>query len=223
MTGAALIAFHNVRKSFRYSGGVKFILRDFSMELPTDKNIAVIGRNGAGKSTFLRMIAGTVPPERGHISRRGRISWPMGFSGGLHPALTGRQNARFVARIYGMRTEDMVAFVDDFAELGGFLDMPLTTYSSGMKARLSFGISLACKFDCYLIDEITEVGDASFREKCRLAFNERMKTSRLIVVSHAEATLKSLCNAGLVLNDGFAQYFPDLDEALASYRKSLAA
>jgi len=223
MTGAAQIAFRNVTKFYRYPGGVKSILRDFTMELPADKNIAVIGRNGAGKSTLLRMISGTLPPERGHITRRGRISWPMGFAGGLHPALTGRQNARFVARIYGMRTDEMVDFVADFSELGGFLDMPLNTYSSGMKARLAFGISLAAKFDCYLIDEITEVGDANFREKCRLAFREQMKSSQLIVVSHAEGTLKSLCNAGLVLIDGEAEYFPVLEEALAAYRTSLKA
>lgn len=215
------INFRNVSKSYQFTGGVKSILRDFTMELPADRNIAVIGRNGAGKSTILRMISGTLPPERGQIIRKGRISWPMGFSGGLHPALTGRQNARFVARVYGMSTDDMVDFVADFSELGGFLDMPLSTYSSGMKARLAFGVSLAAKFDCYLIDEITEVGDAAFREKCRLAFRERMKSAQLIVVSHSEATLKSLCNAGLLLIEGQAQYFPVLDEALAAYRESL--
>jgi capsular polysaccharide transport system ATP-binding protein len=223
MAGSALIGFHNVTKFYRYSGGVKSILRNFTMDLPPDRNIGVIGRNGAGKSTLLRMISGALPPERGHITRRGRISWPMGFSGGLHPALTGRQNARFVARIYGMATDDMVDYVADFSELGGFLDMPLNTYSSGMKARLSFGISLAAKFDCYLIDEITEVGDTVFREKCRRAFKEQMASSQLIVVSHAEGTLRSLCNAGLVLIDGQAQYFSDLEQALAAYRESLKA
>lgn len=223
MAGAGHIAFHNVSKSFRFKGGIKYILRDFTMELPSDKSIAVIGRNGAGKSTLLQMIAGTLPPERGHITRSGRFSWPMGFSGGLHPALTGRQNARFIARIYGMSTDEMVDFVEDFSELGAFIDMPMNTYSSGMKARLSFGISLAARFDCYLIDEITEVGDAVFREKCRLAFRERMKSARLIVVSHAEQTLRSLCNAGLVLENGSAQYFPDLEAALAHYRTPRAA
>ncbi len=221
MATSPLIAFRNVTKFYRYPGGVKSILRNFTLDLPPDRNIAVVGRNGAGKSTLLRMISGTLPPERGQIIRRGRISWPMGFSGGLHSALTGRQNARFVARVYGIPTDEMVEFVADFSELGGFLDMPLNTYSSGMKARLAFGISLAAKFDCRLIDEITEVGDASFREKCRRAFTEQMKTSQLIVVSHAEGTLKALCNAGLVLIDGDARYFPDLEEALETYRESL--
>lgn len=223
MPGNARIAFHNVTKFYRYGGGVKSILRDFTMDLPPDRNIAVIGRNGAGKSTLLRMISGALPPERGHITRRGRVSWPMGFSGGLHPALTGRQNARFVARIYGMSTDDMVEFVADFSELGGFLDMPMNTYSSGMRARLAFGISLAARFDCYLIDEITEVGDAVFKEKCRRAFAAQMQSSQLIVVSHAEGTLRSLCNSGLVLIDGRAEYFPVLEDALAAYKKSLAA
>lgn len=218
-----LIEFRNVTKTYRFHGGVKTIVQDLTLALPRQSNVAVIGRNGAGKSTLLRMISGTLPPERGRILRHGRISWPMGFSGGLHPALTGRQNARFIARVYGTNTDDMVAFVADFSELGGFLDMPVNTYSSGMRARLAFGISLAAHCDCYLIDEITEVGDAVFREKCRLAFRERMEVSQLIVVSHSEPTLKSLCSSGLVLLDGKARYFESLDEALAVYRQSLVA
>src|SRR5690606_21100756 len=130
-------------------------------------NIAVIGRNGAGKSTLLRLVAGTLRPDRGEIRRHGRVSWPMGFSGAFHPALTGRQNARFVARIYGVDTDRLVADVADFAELGEFLDMPFQTYSAGMRARLAFGVSLAVSFDCYLVDEITAVGDAAFQDKCR--------------------------------------------------------
>lgn len=216
-----MISFRNVSKSYRFNGGLKPIVTNLTLDLPSDKNVAVVGRNGAGKSTLLRIISGALPPDRGQIIRNGRISWPMGFAGGLHPALTGRQNARFIARIYGMNTDDMVLFVDDFSELGGFLDMPLNTYSSGMKARLSFAISLAARFDCYLIDEITEVGDAVFREKCRRAFHERMKTAQRIVVAHSEPTLRSLCNSGLVLIDGVARFFEDLEEALELYRASL--
>ena len=221
MHASTMISFRNVSKSYRFSGGLKPIVTNLTLDFPSDKNVAIVGRNGAGKSTLLRIISGALPPDRGQIIRKGRISWPMGFAGGLHPALTGRQNARFIARIYGLNTEETVHFVDDFSELGGFLDMPLNTYSSGMKARLSFAISLAARFDCYLIDEITEVGDAVFREKCRRAFHEHMKTAQRIVVAHSEPTLRSLCNSGLVLIDGVARFFEDLEEALELYRASL--
>jgi capsular polysaccharide transport system ATP-binding protein len=216
-----LVEFRNVTKSYRIRGGSKPIVRDLTLILPSNQNVAVIGRNGSGKSTLLRMISGTLPPERGRILRHGRISWPMGFSGGLHAALTGRQNARFIARVYGTDTDYMVDYVTQFSELGSFLDMPINTYSTGMKARLAFGISLAAKCDCYLIDEITEVGDAVFKEKCRVAFREQMKGAQLIVVSHSEATLKSLCTSGLLLIDGVAHYFESLEEALQVYRHSL--
>jgi capsular polysaccharide transport system ATP-binding protein len=218
-----MIEFLNVSKGYRVKGEMKQILRDFSLAVPSDRNLALVGRNGAGKSTLLRMISGTLRPDRGNIRRHGKISWPMGFAGGLHPALTGRQNARFVARCYGIDTDEMVAFVEDFSELERFIDMPVTTYSSGMRARLAFGISLAARFDCYLIDEITEVGDAAFREKCRRAFRTRMQDARVIVAAHSEATLKSMCDAVLLLDKGEARYFDRLDEGLRAYRQALAA
>ncbi|MEI4474165.1 ABC transporter ATP-binding protein [Frigidibacter sp. MR17.24] len=216
-----MIDFQNVTKTYRLKGGVRTIVRDLSLSVPRDRNLALIGRNGAGKSTMLRMIAGSQAPDRGRILRHGRMSWPMGFSGGMHPALTGRQNARFIARVTGIDTDEMAGFVADFSELGSFLDMPVSTYSSGMRARLAFGISLAAKFDCYLIDELTEVGDAAFKKKCRDAFRARLENARVIVAAHSEATLRSLCNAALFLNQGTVRYFEDLEEALAAYRRSL--
>lgn len=215
-----MIDFHNVSKSYRLSNGqVRQIMKGLTLALPRDRNVALVGRNGAGKSTTLKLISGNLMPDRGAIIRHGRVSWPMGFSGGMHPALTGRQNARFIARIYGADTDEMVDFVADFSELGAFLDMPVQTYSSGMRARLAFGISLAAEFDCYLIDEITEVGDAAFRAKCRAAFQARMKTARVIVAAHSEATLRSMCDSVLLLDNGTVRWFDDLEDGLREYRR----
>jgi capsular polysaccharide transport system ATP-binding protein len=212
-----VIEFLNVSKQYRLNGAVKTIVRNLTYTLPAHRKIALIGRNGAGKSTLLRMICGTLRPDSGKIRRKGRISWPMGFSGGLHPALTGRQNARFVARIYGADTDEMVTFVEEFAELGPFLDMPLQTYSSGMRARLAFGVSMAAKFDCYLVDEITAVGDAGFRKKCQRVFADRLGQAQLVMVSHAEGTLREYCDSALVLEQGILRYFDDIEEGIDAY------
>ena len=217
-----MIEFHDVWKSYTLKGARKTILSGFTLSLPKDENVAIIGRNGAGKSTVLSMIAGTLVPDWGEIVRNGRTSWPMGFVGGFHGELTGRQNARFVARIYGADTDEMEAFVEEFAELDHFFDMPVRTYSSGMKARLAFGVSLAAEFDCYLVDEITGVGDTHFKEKCRLAFRERSEKSQLILVSHSAATLRSYCQSALFLENGSGTFYPDLDEALDAYDKMMA-
>lgn len=202
-------------------GGTRHVLRGLTIDLPRNRNVAIVGRNGAGKSTLLRMISGILRPDTGTIEREGQVSWPLGFAGGFHPALTGRQNARFVARVYGADTEDMVAFVEDFAELGAFLDMPFQTYSTGMRARLAFGVSMAADFDWYLVDEITAVGDKVFREKCKRAFEDKLTNAQMLMVSHSDATLREYCDAGLMLNDGHAWYFDDLEEALTAYQALL--
>lgn len=208
-------------KSYALPGGTRHILRNMTLDLPGDRSVAIVGRNGAGKSTLLRMVSGILNPDRGVIERVGKVSWPLGFSGGFHPALTGRQNARFIARVYGADTDEMVEFVEDFSELGGFLDMPFQTYSTGMRARLAFGVSMAADFDWYLVDEITAVGDKIFKEKCRRAFEEKLSSAQLLMVSHSDATLRDYCEAGLMLNNGEAWYFEDLNDALAAYQAIL--
>ncbi len=218
-----MISLQEVTKSYRVKGGTRDILRGLTFTFPAQGNVAIIGRNGAGKSTLLRMIAGIIRPDRGRILRRGRISWPLGFAGGLHPALTGRQNARFIARVYGADTDAMVAFVDEFSELGAFLDMPIEKYSTGMRARLAFAVSMAAEFDYYLVDEITAVGDAAFREKCRTAFQSKLPMARMIMVSHSEQTLRDYCSSGLLLDNGQAWFFDDLGDALRAYRDVLHA
>ncbi|MCV6593669.1 MAG: ABC transporter ATP-binding protein [Silicimonas sp.] len=216
-----MLRFCNVSKSYALPGGTRHILRNMTLDLPGDRSVAIVGRNGAGKSTLLRMVSGILNPDRGVIERVGKVSWPLGFSGGFHPALTGRQNARFIARVYGADTDEMVEFVEDFSELGGFLDMPFQTYSTGMRARLAFGVSMAADFDWYLVDEITAVGDKIFKEKCRRAFEEKLSSAQLLMVSHSDATLRDYCEAGLMLNNGEAWYFEDLNDALAAYQAIL--
>ncbi|MEM0949207.1 MAG: ABC transporter ATP-binding protein [Pseudomonadota bacterium] len=218
-----MIEFHNVRKTYTLKGVRKSVLNGLTLSLPKDRNIAIIGRNGAGKSTLLNIIAGTIPPDSGQVVRHGRTSWPMGFSGGFHGELTGRQNARFVARIYGADTDAMEDYVQEFAELEQFLDMPVRTYSTGMKARLAFGVSLAARFDCYLVDEITGVGDTRFRAKCKAAFDDRLKNAQLIMVSHSETTLRSYCNMALLLEGGTCTLYENVDQALKDYGRMMAA
>ena len=218
-----MINFDNVWKSYRLKGRTKYILRGLTMALPRDQNIGIVGKNGAGKSTFLKLVSGSITPDRGRIEAKGNISWPLGFAGGFHPQLTGRQNARFIARIYGADTDELVDFVKDFSELGPALDQPIRTYSTGMRARLAFGVSMAASFDCYLVDEITAVGDAAFKKKCHLAFREKMTDAQIIMVSHSEQTLKDYCDAAILLDDGQAWFFDKIDQCLEAYRASTAA
>lgn len=197
--------------------GKKEIIKPVDLRFPKGRNIGLLGINGAGKSTLLRLIAGSEAPTTGKIIRNVKMSWPLGFSGGFNGSLTGAENMRFVCRIYGHKIKQVEEFVREFSELGDYLDMPIRTYSSGMKARLAFGLSMAIDFDCYLVDEITGVGDRRFQEKCRDAFKERSKTSSLIMVSHNMPTLKEHCDMGLVLSDGKLSFYEDIDHAIEKY------
>lgn len=209
-----MIRFENLSKSFRMGDSRKVIIDHLDLTLPTGKSLALMGRNGAGKSTLLQMVAGTIRPDTGRILSDGTISWPVGLGGSLHKDLTGAQNIRFIARVYGVDTESLCAFVEDFAELGQHFHLPVRSYSSGMRSRLAFGASMGIRFDTYLVDEVTAVGDASFRVKSRAVFRERMKQSGAIFVSHDLGQLREYCDAGLVLERGRLQYYEDLEEAL---------
>lgn len=217
-----MIRIEGVSKAFRRNGVHRQILTNVTVTLPDVRGLALIGRNGAGKSTLLRIIAGTLRPDEGRVITDERISWPMGFAGGFHPALTGAQNARFVARLYGRDPHSLSDFVDQFAELGRSYRQPVETYSSGMKARLAFAVSIGLEFDCYLVDEIIGVGDAAFRERCRTAFRERLGHARLIMVSHNPQALKQFCEAGLVIEDGHLSLHRKLEDALAAHAAHLA-
>jgi capsular polysaccharide transport system ATP-binding protein len=212
-----MIYLESVTKSYTTGRARKVLMRDVSMRFPRGRSVGLLGRNGSGKSTLLRMIGGSIEPDSGRIHRAARVSWPLGFSGALHGALTGAQNARFVARIYGVDTKTMVEHVTDFAELGEFLHMPVRTYSSGMKARLAFAVSMAVDFEVYLIDEITAVGDAAFKRKCAAAFRAKLGYTDIIMVSHSAGAIRQYCDAGVVLENGHLTYYDDVNEALDAH------
>ena len=217
-----MIRFENLTKSFYMRGERRVLIDNLNLTLPTGRSLALLGRNGAGKSTLLQMIAGTMRADSGQIVSDGSISWPVGFGGSFHKDLTGAQNVRFIARIYGVDTESLLAFVDDFAELGKFYHMPVRAYSSGMKSRLTFGASMGIRFDTYLVDEVTAVGDAVFKRKSRAVFVDRMRHSSAIMVSHSMGQLRRFCNAGVVLENGQMQYFEDLEEAIAVHEEIMS-
>ncbi len=218
-----MIRFENLTKSFRLRGERKVVIDNLNLTLPTGKSLALLGRNGAGKSTLLQMIAGTMRPDSGRIVSDGSISWPVGFAGSFHRELTGAQNVRFIARVYGVDTDGLTAFVEDFAELGKSFHMPVRSYSSGMRSRLTFGASMGIHFDTYLVDEVTAAGDAAFKRKSRAVFADRMKNSSAIMVNHSMSEIRQFCDAGLVLENGQIQYFDDLEEAIETHEAILGA
>ena len=200
-----MIEVNDVYKRYRTEHGVgKWVLQGVNLRIPRDRSVGLIGRNGAGKSTLLRLIGGIDTPTRGKVVRRCRTSWPLGLAGGLQSVLTGRQNAKFVCRIHGHESDipEKLAFIADFSELGDAFDEPIKTYSSGMQARLKFAMSMAFDFDMYLVDELTAVGDAAFKNKAQAAFKSLADRSSLIMVSHAEGTLKQFCECGIWLHQG---------------------
>jgi capsular polysaccharide transport system ATP-binding protein len=217
-----MIEFDNVSKYFRTPRGRKCVLDHLTLTLPAGARVGVLGRNGAGKSTLLGMVAGIVKPSSGAIRRHAGVSWPLGLGGAAHKELTGAQNVRFVARIYGVDTDALLAYVREFAELGDFIDMPVRTYSSGMRARLTFGMSMGIPFDWYLVDEITSVGDTRFKQKSLALFRHRLKDAGLLMTSHSPGVLRSYCTAGLVLEGGRARYFEDLEAAIAMHESNMA-
>jgi capsular polysaccharide transport system ATP-binding protein len=209
-----MIVFEDISKGFWVKGAYRPVIRNLNLTLPSGKSLALLGRNGAGKSTLLSMVAGTLRPDTGRIISDGSISFTVGFAGSFHGDLTGAQNTRFVARVYGVDTDELTAFVADFAEIGDHFHMPVRTYSSGMRSRLAFGISLGIKFDTYLIDEATATGDARFRKKSSEFFRARMAESSAIMVSHSMADIRNFCDAGLVLHEGGIEVFEDVEDAI---------
>lgn len=210
-----MIRLENLNKSFLFRGERKVVANNLNVTFPTGVSVGLLGRNGAGKSTLLRMIAGAMEPDSGRIRTFGTISWPVGLAGGFHHDLTGAQNVRFIARVYGVDTGELLHFVESFAELGIHFHQPVRTYSSGMRARLGFGVSMGIRFDTYLVDEVTSVGDEIFKNKAQALFKERMRNAGAIVVTHAPPMMRQMCEAGAVLVDGDLHYFDDVGEAIA--------
>ncbi len=217
-----MIEFRGVSKRYLTPTSRKVVVDRLDLALPWGAKVGLLGRNGAGKTTLLAMVAGTVRPDAGEIRRSGAISWPLGFGGSFHKELTGAQNVRFVARIYGIDTDALVAYVADFAEIGEFMDMPVRNYSSGMRARLAFGMAMGISFDWYLVDEITAVGDSRFKRKSLGIFKSRLKDAGLLMVSHSVGTIRKYCDAGVVLEGGRARFYADVEEAIAVHEANMA-
>lgn len=216
-----MIRLENVTKLYRAGGRRTLVLDRVSAVFPTGVAVGLLGRNGAGKSTLLRMIAGTMRPTSGRIWSDGSISWPVGFAGSFHPDMTGSQNVRFIARIYGVDTDELVAYVRNFANIGHHFDRPVYTYSSGMRSRLAFGSSMGIAFDTYLVDEVTSVGDGDFRMRSQEVFNDRMQDAGAIVVSHGMGMIRSLCTLAAVLHDSTLTFYDDVEEAIARHEDLL--
>ena len=220
-----MIVFDNVTKYFPTKHGRKYILRDVSLTLKTGENVGVIGPNGAGKTTMMRLICGVDIPNSGRIDTTYFLSWPMGLAGGLQGAMSGRENAKFVCRILGEPEDQLaekLAFIQDFAEIGSDFDLPVQNYSTGMRARLNFAISMGFKFDCYVVDELTAVGDQRFREKSAKFFKDKRDEACFIKVSHNLKELEDECDSALFIMDGKLYYFPDIREGIQSYKDVLA-
>ena len=214
-----MIQLDNVFKYYKTHGHRKVVLDHISLDFMAGRSYGILGVNGAGKSTMMRILGGTELPNSGRLRRNVRVSWPLGFGGGLHPKLTGRENVQFVARLYGENVRRVTNFVEDFAEIGAYIDVPIMTYSSGMAARLAFGLSIAIDFECYLIDEVTSVGDAHFARRCKEEFDKRKKKSDVIMISHSMATLQEYCDRGIVLVGGRVHIFQNVDDAIELYKK----
>ncbi len=215
-----MIRFDNVSKFYSVYGKRRVILDRVNFTLRPDINYGVMGINGAGKSTTLRLLAGVEEPSRGRITRSGlRVSWPIGFSGGFNAKMTGRDNVIFVSRIHGEDPRKVLEFVEDFAELGSYLNMPVHTYSSGMGSRLAFGVSMAIPFDTYLIDETLSVGDARLQKRCKELFDMRRQTANIILISHSMEQIRQYCSQAIILVNGQAIIYDKVDDAILAYRR----
>ncbi|MCB1998144.1 MAG: ABC transporter ATP-binding protein [Burkholderiaceae bacterium] len=217
-----MIELQNLTKWFPSPQGRRYVFQDLSFRFPADASIGLIGRNGAGKSTLMNLLGGIDSPNEGRIVSDARISWPVGLGGGFQVALSARENAQFVCRVYGAtgpRMKRLVAFVRDFAELGDYFDMPIRTYSSGMRSRFAFGLSMAFDFDYYLIDEVMAVGDEQFRTKSRAVLAERLKHSRIVLVSHRMRDVREYCDKVVLIDGGQAKVFDDVEAGIAAYEK----
>lgn len=212
-----MIRCENLKKSYPMGSGRKQVLKGVGLTVTPGEKVGFLGRNGAGKTTLIKLIGGVEMPTSGRITREMSVSWPLGFGGGFQGSLTGYDNARFISRIYGHDYRDIKDYVEDFSELGRQLKMPVKTYSSGMRARLAFALSLAIEFDCYLIDEVIMVGDQNFHKKCHEELFVKRADRALILASHSAELIRDYCNRAMVLEDGLGTMYSEVNEALHIY------
>ncbi|ARP94065.1 ABC transporter ATP-binding protein [Bordetella genomosp. 13] len=216
-----MFTLNNLTKSYLTTSGRRYIFRDLSMVIPPDRNIALIGKNGAGKSTLMRLLSGVDAPDSGSVRTDKSISWPVGQSGGFQGSLSARDNVKFVCRIYGFEGDEMrskMRYVEEFADIGSWFDEPVRTYSSGMRSRIAFGLSMAFDFDYYLIDEVMAAGDNSFRVKCQEVFREKLVRSKIFLTTHNMKEVERLCDIVLLVGAGTITVYEDVAEGIAAYR-----
>lgn len=217
-----MIELKNLTKSYATPKGRHYVFKNLNAVLPENKSVALLGKNGAGKSTLLRIIGGIDYADEGEVITNKTISWPVALSGGFQGSLTARQNVRFVARLYVSNEDEVeyvVNFVEDFAEIGKYFDMPMKSYSSGMRSRIGFGLSMAFNFDYYLLDEAGAVGDASFRKKSQRLLDDLKQNSNIIMVSHNVKDLTRNCDVAFLVRDGKAEYFDNMQDAVEVYQE----
>jgi len=212
-----MIRLENLGKTYPTRRGPVTVLRDVNLTIEPGERVGILGRNGAGKSTLIRLISGAELPSGGTIERDMSVSWPLAFGGAFQGSLTGYDNLRFICRVYGVDPEDKVEFVEQFSELGIYFREPVKSYSSGMRARLAFAISMVIEFDCFLIDEIVAVGDARFHEKCNHELFVKRADRAMIIVSHQADYIRAHCTRASVLHDGQLHHAASLEEAFEFY------
>ncbi len=217
-----MIRLENVNKVYHTRCGPVQVLRDVNLDVQPGERVGILGRNGAGKSTLIRLVSGAEFPSSGSVERRMSVSWPLAFGGAFQGSLTGLDNLRFICRIYGVESEDKIAFVQEFSELGIYLKEPVKSYSSGMRARLAFAISMVIEFDCFLIDEIIAVGDVRFHEKCNHELFVKRGDRAMIIVSHHAPFIREHCTRAAVLKNGKLYAHDTLDEAFDFYHEQSA-
>jgi capsular polysaccharide transport system ATP-binding protein len=212
-----MIQCEGLTKSYPMGRGHKHVLKGLDFTVAKGEKIGLLGRNGAGKTTLIKLLGGVEMPTSGTIRRGMSISWPLGFGGGFQGSLTGYDNARFISRIYGQDYNAIKDYIEDFSELGRQLQMPVKTYSSGMRARLAFALSLVIEFDCYLVDEVIMVGDQNFQRKCHYELFEKRAGRSLILASHSAELVREYCDRAMILHEGYGQVYGDVEEALRIY------
>ena len=211
----------DVSKDYHTRQGRRRVLDTINLQVRTGEKIGILGRNGAGKSTMIRMISGAELPTEGKIRRNMSVSWPLAFGGAFQGSLTGMDNLRFICRVYGADPKAAEPFVQEFSELGYYLREPVKSYSAGMRARLAFAISMAIEFDCFLIDEIVAVGDSRFHDKCHHELFERRRDRALIIVSHDSGYIREHCDRAAVLVQGKLHTFDDIEDAYTFYQETV--
>ena len=215
-----MIRLENISKSYETTRGHKTVLHDVNLQIDPGEKVGILGRNGAGKSTLIRIMGGISLPDSGTITQEMSLSWPLGFDTGVQGSMSGMDNIKFISRIYGVDFEDVMVFVENFAELGRYIREPIRSYSSGMKARLSFAISMAIDFDCMLIDEVLAVGDQRFKERCQEELLVKRKERALVLVSHESGMIREICDSAYVLVEGHLHHFNEVEDAYIFYTET---